>query len=943
MKLFLRILPLFIVLIGVHGAFAADLPERHPLDNSESRTLVLDNGLRVLLVSDPDLNLAAASMAVGVGSLMDPEEVQGLAHFLEHMLFLGTEKYPDEGEYTEYLARNGGYSNAYTSSDHTNYHFQLFPEAFEGALDRFSQFFIAPLFTEEFAEREVNAVDSEFKMYLEDDGWRGFRMLGIHARPDHPENSFNIGNRESLAGATREQLIAFYQEHYSANQMALAMVAPDSLDQLEAWARHYFAAVPNHGIEAHRYPTQFIERDGRLKLIKMKAIEDRRRLNVYFNTPGIRRDWDAKSSQLIGALLGYEGAGSLLSSLKEENLATDLGAGFWDRTMDYTSLSVGIDLTAEGLEKIDRVLEKLMGYIEMLRTSPYPDYFWEEQATMARLQDIYTDKGEGAQRAVALANRALTLPLEAAEKAPTIFARQDPDFYYAVLDQLRPDNMLAILSARDFTTDRVEDIFGIEYAHLEITGDRMERLLQPDIKAAFSLPKPNPFVPESVKLLAETPVRLIDEPGLTLYYGQDREFQRPKVAMQFRIRPADRAYSARDAVLIELFEASINEYVNELAYDARMADLSYSVSAGLEGVSVALFGYTESAEKLLPHLVGALRGFDISDARFNAIKDRLVRQWNNARLDNAYAYARHFTNKASYRDYFTPEEKSAASEGLTLDDVKELRDDWLGEGGIESLIYGNTTATASIEAARNLQRQLGIRAPADGRPLYENKLLEMPPATTAVFKDVLPTNNSVFRKDYTVGLATPETRVAAAVLQNLIQAPYYSEMRTRQQLGYVVWSFTFEREDEVKLGFVIQSGDYDPLELVARSDDLIGKLPQLLRDMPAEAFAQAKAAVRSELEIKPKTIAEKAGRFFRMAYDHDGNWDRIQESLDALDGLGVNDIIALMEAVNDPQQHRYQLVLLFARQAAELAEQSDGLSDIAAWKRAQSFRRITRI
>ena len=119
---------------------------KHPLDKSKSKTVVLENGLKVYLLSDSSFNVSAASVSVEVGSLDNPDERQGLAHFLEHMLFLGTEKYPDVDEYSSYLRNNGGYSNAYTASDLTNYQFQVLPDAFEGAIDRFSQFFISPLF-----------------------------------------------------------------------------------------------------------------------------------------------------------------------------------------------------------------------------------------------------------------------------------------------------------------------------------------------------------------------------------------------------------------------------------------------------------------------------------------------------------------------------------------------------------------------------------------------------------------------------------------------------------------------------------------------------------------------------------------------------------------------------------------------------------------------------
>ena len=105
--------------------------EKHPLDKSQVRKTTLDNGLKAYLLSDRAFNRSAASMCVGVGTLQDPKTRQGLAHFLEHMLFLGTEKYPDVDEYSTYLRNNGGMSNAYTAGDHTNYQFQVFPDAFE--------------------------------------------------------------------------------------------------------------------------------------------------------------------------------------------------------------------------------------------------------------------------------------------------------------------------------------------------------------------------------------------------------------------------------------------------------------------------------------------------------------------------------------------------------------------------------------------------------------------------------------------------------------------------------------------------------------------------------------------------------------------------------------------------------------------------------------------
>ena len=232
---------------------------KHPLDKSQTRSFVLDTGLKVHLHSDPNFNLSAASMSVEVGSYEDPADREGLSHFLEHMLFLGTEKYPDVDEYSTYLKSNGGMSNAYTSRDHTNYQFQVLPDAFDGALDRFAQFFIGPLFTEEYTAREVNAVNSEYQKNVMSDGWRQFRMQGLFAKEGHPAAQFNIGNLETLGDIDRTELIDFYNKHYSANRMGLALLSTHSLDEMEAWARKHFSSVKNLNLERNVYDPNLVE------------------------------------------------------------------------------------------------------------------------------------------------------------------------------------------------------------------------------------------------------------------------------------------------------------------------------------------------------------------------------------------------------------------------------------------------------------------------------------------------------------------------------------------------------------------------------------------------------------------------------------------------------------------------------------------------------------
>jgi secreted Zn-dependent insulinase-like peptidase len=144
------------------------------------------------------------------------------------------------------MTNNGGSNNAYTSLTDTNYHFDCSNEAFEEGLDRLAQFFICPSFSESASEREVNAVDSEFKMSLQHDGWHYFNLLQRISNKDSLLNRFNCGNLKSLSQpGMRESLLAFHKKWYSSNIMTLTVSSRHSIEDLENWVKSKFSSVEN--------------------------------------------------------------------------------------------------------------------------------------------------------------------------------------------------------------------------------------------------------------------------------------------------------------------------------------------------------------------------------------------------------------------------------------------------------------------------------------------------------------------------------------------------------------------------------------------------------------------------------------------------------------------------------------------------------------------------
>ena len=323
----------------------------------------------------PGPQRAAAAMVVGVGSWADPPETQGCAHFLEHLLFLGSEKYPDENAYDAFLSKHGGSSNAATDVEWTEFHFDCLPAHFPHALDVFAQFFVAPSFNPEAVSREVQAIESEFRETIRDDFSRLDELLYRSAPAGHPFGTFTWGNAESLRQGDASAVAAvkaLHDAHYHASNMKLAVVSTASLDETEAAVRASFAAVraspavaaeteedalrwrrPSWDAPPAALPSPFP--GGASALARVAPIrKDTHEVRLLWPLGySLRPLWRSAPAEVATHFLGHEGPKSALAALRRAGLATELTAGVaGDGVSDSLScgalFAVTIELTALG-------------------------------------------------------------------------------------------------------------------------------------------------------------------------------------------------------------------------------------------------------------------------------------------------------------------------------------------------------------------------------------------------------------------------------------------------------------------------------------------------------------------------------------------------------------------------------------------------------------------
>lgn len=293
------------------------------LNHPRPHTETLANGLRVTLRHGPNLKRCAAALRVAAGSHDVPLAWPGLAHFLEHLLFLGTERFPAGQGLMAYVQSHGGQVNARTSERTTDYFFELSPLAFAGGLERLSDMLAHPRMKLDDQQREREVLHAEFVAWSQDPAAQQQLALFEGLSERHPLRGFHAGNRDSLPleqPEFQQALQDFHQWYYQTGQMTLSLAGPQSLDELRVMAEAFGNAIA----QGEKIPQQLpVPLTPPLNPTYQQAGE--RRLDLLFALEALPNA-SSEALEFLCHWLNAEKPGGLLAELREHERAEKLKA-----------------------------------------------------------------------------------------------------------------------------------------------------------------------------------------------------------------------------------------------------------------------------------------------------------------------------------------------------------------------------------------------------------------------------------------------------------------------------------------------------------------------------------------------------------------------------------------------------------------------------------------
>ncbi len=815
---------------------------------------------------DATTNKAAASLTVNVGHFDDPPDRQGMAHFLEHMLFLGTKANPCSADFAQFINSYGGQSNAWTGTEHSSYFFDCDAEQFLPALEKFSAFFVEPLLNESDTEKERQAIDAEFKMKIKDDGRRIYQVHKETINPAHPFAKFSVGNKHTLAdreGNIAQEIRAFFDYHYQAQWMTLVLAGPQDLEVLAQYAQCFSQITGTKKLKPV-ITEPLYRREDLATAIQIKPRKHMQKLIVSFAMPNPISLYKRKSVSFLAHLLGYEGKGSLYSILRSQGWINALSAGGGVTGSNFRDFNISFALTDEGIEYYEDIVEMLFEYIALIKKSgnALPKLYKDKKT----LLDIAFDNQEIGRLLDWVSS--VSVNMHHYEQQDVLYGDYCMQGFSAaehsqLLQALTPENMRLILIHPEAEVSKKAKWYNTPYHCEAISSEWLQSLANIDTPLPqMSLPEVNPYLSANnclydVESERSTPELIAEQPGFEFWFKQDLTFRVTKGHFYLEIDSAHSVTSHKSMALTRLFADLFMDAVAERFYSAELAGLSYHINSHQGGLTLHTAGLTGNQIRLILELVEAMLHQPIHAARFAEYKKQLIRHWKNHNKNKPVSEL--FSQLGAQLMPWNPSPESLASalRNASFNEFQQFREQFFKTIHVKAFLHGNwqkrhaEKLKASVHALFSQSEILeDLKRPLQNITQHLNIELEREGSDHAFLEYFQSQTSEVSEK------------VMIMTLNHMINQHYFDELRTKQQLGYLVGAGYAPFNTRAGIAFYIQSPNYDSEQLLEKHRAFLLQFDKQLHSLPTEHWRLAKESLLLQIAEKDKNLRLRAQRLW---------------------------------------------------------------------------------
>lgn len=863
----------------------------------------LPNRMKVLLISDPDATKSLGSIGLPVGSLSDPKDQQGLAHYTEHMVLMGSDKYPTPSEFSEFLSQHAGTYNASTSATRTAYFFEVEHNAFEEATDRLADAISAPKLDPINAEKERNAVNAELTMARANDAHRLAQVDGETVNQNHPTSQFYGGNLETLSdkptSKLQDALESFYQANYSANNMVGILYSPKSLSDMAQIADKTFGRIKDNDRTLPIIKEQALPKETLSKWITAVPAQAKKMLWVQFPIENNLAQFNEKSDEYLAYLINSRSEGTLFNTLQEADLIESVYAGTQpNRYGNSGQFTVYFTLTDKGLAHQTEIVAALFSYLELIKKQGVDERYYAEMQKVLNLGFNYPDISRDMRYVEMLSDQMMIYPNEHILDADYVADHFNRQAIEHRIDELTLKNSRIWTIAPDQKTDKVAYFVETPYSIRDLTPKELQTISADSAKWHFKLPELNPYLADDLSILKQVQTNQTQafNPKGNLFHFVSTTFQdEPKAAIALTLRSQDSLSTAQKQVAFSFLNYLLNRDLAQLRFQAAVAGIDLATNPN-DGLMITAEGFNQHLPEMVLTVLDRYQNLTINDDLLALAKSNYLQQLEASDNVQSFKLALEPISALGKTNYFSKADRKAIANTIKTQDLIEYKQSLLKNSVPYLLTLGNLTEQQAQTLLEKTQQALAFDPNQSAISYQKQAPLWIDEAQKVLLtKQTETTDNALYVGFMPLQNHDETDAMSGYLLYKMVSSGFYDKLRSKEQLGYVVAAVPMQIQKNYGIGFIVQSNEADAPFLKERFEAFYPTAREKIAQLSDEEFDRYKQGLLSELLQSPQTISEEMTRYLNDFSQNEFDFATRQKKIDALKSLTKEQILAFYD------------------------------------------------
>ena len=449
---------------------------------------------------------------------------------------------------------------------------------------------------------------------------------------------------------------------------------------------------------------------------------------------------------------------------------------------------------------------------------------------------------------------------------------------------------------------KTEKWYGTQYNLEDISDEKINAWKNPGVNPELSLPQPNHFIPKNVELYTNPdevtvlPTKIQSDPFADVWFKLDTEYKLPKCVFYAEFFSPIAYLDPHNTNLLHMFAQLFRDALTEYSYDAELAGLDYSLNNSKYGLTLNLRGYYDKQPVLLRKIMEKLTNFKVDAKRFEMLKDSYVRALCNFSADQPHQHVVYYTSLLLSQHGWCKEDLLCyAREHLTVPELEKFIPQFLAQLHCQIMVHGSVSRQWALDLASLVTTPLLSRTPPT-KPLLEcqrhrQREIRLPKGSSFVFRAENTVHTSSAVEVILQGdVQDTKSNSLFELVSQVLHEPAFDELRTKEQLGYIVWSGV--RRSNGTQGFrVIVQSPFPPAYLDDRIEAFLHKSQGMLESLTDEQFQRHKEALVQRRLERPKKMQSLSMRWWSEIVSNQYNFDRDNVEVEFIRSISKEDLL----------------------------------------------------